>query len=476
MKFELILPRELYLTGENISVDVRLTNTGQAAVDAPRLVARENAQPVYTLRGPSYPNGVSFNFRDSRPGAASVPPPAPSTYRVLPGAHMETGFNLTEIQALNAPGEYTLSARIDWEGWSAEAAPVKFRVEKAKFVEASLGMDVYSRSARSLRAVWIGESSGRRFLGESFFYENRPDLGEMKLSETRIIRQIGPKGADPFCPWVNYDRMSAPKFWHGWREGAILYAFSDDEQAPRRFDMRSDKARIVHPALMSESGELDVLVLDGNRKTLRMVRFPAQPEGENSAAAAWTAELPEEVAGLRLGIGPKEQGGSRLAVAVSQHGAKLAIRIIRIRDNAAEISPPLLTDTGYVLHESRPAIGFAPDGSMLASVLFAKHPGLRTLAVADVAIPREGEPKVQVTALGLAPAPVVQAWTEFTATDDPPVRRWLIRTNNEHVLGGQPLVRVNFNAPVVDLLRMSVATYCLTLDPDHGARMVPTGF
>src|ERR1700691_5755184 len=81
IKLELILTRDLYLTGENINVDIQLTNTGSTAVDAPRLASRENAQPVYLLRGPSHPNGVTFNFRDSRPGASSVPFPEPSTHR-----------------------------------------------------------------------------------------------------------------------------------------------------------------------------------------------------------------------------------------------------------------------------------------------------------------------------------------------------------------------------------------------------------
>src|SRR6266849_2558938 len=220
MKLELFLPRDLYLTGEDISLDIQLTNTGTAAVDAPRLASPENPQPVYLLRGPSYPNGVTFNLRDSRPGAASVPAPAPSTYRLVPGATMETGFSLNSIKPVLEPGDYTISARIDWGGWSAEAVPVKFRVEKAKFVESSLGVDVLSRSTRTMRAVWIAESAGGRHLGESFLYEGRPDLGEFKVTGTRIIRQVGPKASNAFCPWVNFDRVESPKFWHGWQEGA----------------------------------------------------------------------------------------------------------------------------------------------------------------------------------------------------------------------------------------------------------------
>ena len=131
MTLELILPRDVYLTGENVDVDVRLTNTGTVAIDVPSLNSRQNPQPVYSLRGPSYPDGFTFNFRDLRSGAAPSLAQEPSLHRLGPAATMETGFVLNSIKPVSEPGEYTVAARIDWGGWSAEAAPVKFRVEKA---------------------------------------------------------------------------------------------------------------------------------------------------------------------------------------------------------------------------------------------------------------------------------------------------------------------------------------------------------
>ncbi|MGA7236198.1 MAG: hypothetical protein WBY44_10990 [Bryobacteraceae bacterium] len=276
VKLELSLGRDRFLLGESISVDIRLENTGLRAMDVPMLKSVQNSQPVYRLEGPSYPKGVAFSLRDIK--RTGDPPVSraknePSTYRLAAGGDMQTGFDLTKLKPIHEPGEYAISAKIDWNGWSAESAPVKFRVEKAKFLEASLGVDVATASTSTLRAVWIAESPAGRMLGESVFYEDRPDLAAFKLTGTRIIRAIGPAASDGFCPWIDFDRMSAPKFWHGWREGAVLSAFSDDERAPRIFDMGSKNAQIVRPTLMNRSGELDVLVLGANRKTLRMVRF-----------------------------------------------------------------------------------------------------------------------------------------------------------------------------------------------------------
>ena len=390
---------------------------------------------------------------------------------------MQTGFDLTQLKPIHEPGEYAISAKIDWNGWSVESAPVKFRVEKAQFLEASLGIDVAAASTSTLRAVWIAESSGGRMLGESFFYENRPDLAEFKPTGTRIIRAIGPTASDAFCPWVNFDRMSAPKFWHGWREGAILSVFSDDESEPRTFDLGSKKARIVRPTLMSHSGELDVLVLGADRKTLQMVRFlPDDPKSQ--ASVLWTIDLPEESVAIALGIGPETEGGSRVAASFSQTGSRMDVRLIRIRDRSAETSSPLSINDAFALPNSEPSVSIAPNGTVRASLLLARNPLLRSLAVADVTAQRNGEASLAISEVGRAEVPVLQGWTAQSVSDGPPVRRWLMRMANGSVGGGSAPIPIPAakGAVVADLLRMSVATYVLMIDPDHGPRLAAAGF
>jgi hypothetical protein len=387
---------------------------------------------------------------------------------------MATGFNLNSLKPISEPGEYSISARIDWGRWSAEAAPVKFRVEKAAFLEASLGVDVYSRSARTIRAVWIAESAGGRVLGESFLYEKRPDLGEVNVTGTRIIRQVGPQAANAFCPWVNFDRIESPKFWHGWQEGASLLAFSDDEPGPRSFDTGSAKAQIVQPAFMSRSGDLEVLVLGEDRKTLRLVRFP--PEAATSPIEAWSIQLPEPAVAVRLGIGPQAEGGHRVAAAISQSGLKIAIHLIRCGENSATVDPPALFDSAFVLPHSEPAVAIAPDGSVHASVLFAKHPGLRTLAMAELTS-RGGQTTISASEAGRTEAAVSQAWTAYPAAlGSSPAGKWLAQTVKGASGGGERPKPVTAGAPIVGFLRMSSAAYALTLDSNRGPRLIATGF
>jgi hypothetical protein len=472
MKLELILPRELYLTGETIDVDIELTNTGKTAVDAPTLATRGNTQPDYRLQGPAYPQGVSFNFHDIHVAGEESPAaaPEPATHHLEAGGTMATGFSLTSIKPIAEPGEYNLSAKIDAKGWSAQAAPVKFRVEKARFVESSLGIDINPNSARSMRAVWIAESAGGRMLGETFLYEKRPDLGEVIVTGTRIIRKVGAGSTNAFVPWTNYDRISAPKFWHGWREGAALLAFSDDEGEPRYFDMGSPKSEIVQPTFMNRAGDLEALVLSENRRTLRLVRFPAA----GKSSVAWSLDLPEEAAATCAGIDPKS--GLRIALYAYQSGLKVAVRLIRVSETAAQVDPPMLFDEAFLLPDSTPSLGIEEDGTIHASLLFARHPGLRSLGVGDLTVAKEKKDRT-VTFVGRIDSPALHAWTAHNATGEgPATRRWLIQTVQRTQGGGSEPITMPVDAPAVGLLRMFSATYLLELDPNSGPHLVAAYF
>jgi len=446
MKLELILPREQYLLGERINLDLRLTNPGKTAVEVPALTGRGSAQPVYRLRGPAYPDGVSFHFA-ADPAAADQT----AANRLEAGETMEDGFSLTSLKPIAEPGDYTLGATMQGKGWSAEAPPIRFRVEKAKFLDASLGVDVFSPTTTTFRAVWTADTERGRVLGETFFYENRPDLSEVRLTSTRIIRAIGAKATDPFCPWINYDRASASKYWHGWREGSALFAFSDDEDSPRTFDMGSARAHIVRHTVMNRAGDLHVLVLSENRTTLRLIRFP-HAEG-SGASVQWTAELPEPGANVGLGLGPADEGGSMVALAVSQRGLKLALRLIRIGAEEAEIGAPTLLDEAFVLPSSEPGVHIAPDGTIRAAVVVAKHPALRTLAVAELLASPGGNISTSFTDAGKADTAVAKAIAAYTATEGPPSMAFLIHPT------------------AADILRMSFTTYQLTIDPNRGVRL-----
>jgi hypothetical protein len=164
-------------------------------------------------------------------------------------------------------------------------------------------------------------------------------------------------------------------------------------------------------------------------------------------------------------------------VAVFQTGLKMAIRLIRFGENSAKVDPPALFDTAFTLPDSEPSIHIDPDGSIQAAVVVAKHPGLRTLAVADLSVPKEGQASTTMSDAGRTEAPVSQAWTTHpVALDGAPIRKWLIRTAKGAFGGGDQPISVTTGAPVVGVLRISGATYVLTLDPNRGPRLMQAGF
>jgi hypothetical protein len=179
---------------------------------------------------------------------------------------------------------------------------------------------------------------------------------------------------------------------------------------------------------------------------------------------------------VRLGIGPQAEGGHRVAAAISQSGLKIAIHLIRCGENSATVDPPALFDSAFVLPHSEPAVAIAPDGSVHASVLFAKHPGLRTLAMAELTS-RGGQTTISASEAGRTEAAVSQAWTAYPAAlGSSPAGKWLAQTVKGASGGGERPKPVTAGAPIVGFLRMSSAAYALTLDSYRGPRLIATGF
>ncbi len=483
VKLELTIPRDRFLLGESISVGIRLENTGAATAEVPKLKSMENTQPVYRIEGPSFPTGASFTMREAvlagEPGALGAAG-QPSTLLLSPGQATETGFKLNERMAVEEPGEYRLSASIDWQGRSAEAAPVQFRLERATYLDASLGVDFAATSSRMVRAVWIAQTDSGRVLGETFQYENRPDLAEVRTTGTRIITPVGPAASHPFCPWTNFDRGDAASAWHGWQEDTRLLAIAMGESRAQEFDLGSDKATVVRPALLSRDGNMDVLVIDASRRSLQLIRFFAPIEGEprKSPARLWRTDLTEDVEAAHAAIGPEREGGSRLVILASQTARNIALRLLRVTTQGAQLQSQLVVENGFLIPRSEPGLTIAQDGSAKAALLFARDPERRVLAIADVSVPKAGgNGSLVTTELGKVASQPVAAASVFRATPaGQDTRSWFAGLADGGVVGGgrSPQRIEGITQPrAVDFLRLSVASYVLVIDPTRGPTLHP---
>ena len=103
VEIKLKFPKSDYVLSEDIEMTVAVTNSTSAAVEIPNPFYRDNWQPVYTITGPSYPQGHTFSFRSI---ALNRPAPEPEDVPLVT-------VNL-------APGE-TLAKDVPLHQW----APVK---------------------------------------------------------------------------------------------------------------------------------------------------------------------------------------------------------------------------------------------------------------------------------------------------------------------------------------------------------------
>lgn len=478
MKLELHIPRKRYLLGENVSVDLRLTNTGSAAIQAPELFNTLNSQPVYRLTGPSIDQSVAFTYRDMKLSVAEreVAPAMSKTATIEPGEYLETDLVLNQLKPLTHPGSYTLSARIDWNGWSAEAQPVTFEMEASDFQHASLGVDLFSSSTRTLRVVWISRAGSGNILGESFFYEKRPDLGEIQVTGTRIIYTAGPQAAEPFCPWTNYDRADGAGSWHGWREGSRLFAIAMGGEKPQSFNLPSDQAKVIRPALMLRNGDLQVFYLSADRRTLGMIRFYTPGKaGAKPPEEVWRLPLPDAVISARVALGPESAGSRRAVALLSQHEGRIAVRLARLQEARAELSDPLMIADAHAAPDCELAATFAADGAFHVAGVFTKDAGRRQAAMfeARFALVPGGENGVKVTMLGALENPLAASAVAYSAAEAADVAPYAVLqlADGSWRYNLRPFRVPAASVMPLELLRSGGATYVLLLRAQAGPEL-----
>lgn len=480
MKLDLHVPRERFLLGENVSVELTLTNTGAAPIQVPKLRSTLNTQPVYRLTGPGFPDGVSFTYREVKlpPEERGAGSETPETRTLRPGEVLQAGFRLNQLKPLDRAGLYTLSARIEWGGWAAASEAKTFVMENSSFEQASIGVDLFSSSTRSLRVVWTSRADARHVIGESFLYEKRPDLGEAGVTGSRIIHEVGSDATEPFCPWTNYDRSDGEGGWHGWREGSRLFAIAMGEEKPQSSDLGSDKVKLVRPALMLRNGEMDVFYLSPDGRTLRMVRFHTPGDGPaRPPELAWTVDLPEPVVSARAAIGRESAGGRRIVTLLSQQGTRIAVRLARIQDARAEVSDPILIKDANALPESEPGAVIAADGTIHVAAVFTRDAGRKEAAMLEARFPATtgGAVNVQVKPLGTLESALASTGVAYSVTEPGDVAPYVVaRLADGGLRFGQKAVSVAAPPAIpLDVLRMSGATYLLLLRPQGGPQLFP---
>jgi hypothetical protein len=466
------LAQERFVTKESIVVRILIRNTGSTPIDVPNPENNGNTQPVYTISGPSYPKGYSFHFRGIASGNPNASPQIGkgSLVRLGPSQTHEAALPLEQLVRFPQPGPHTITASLEVNGAKVMSPPVGFIIEPTVIRSMQPLIDDGAQNTNPIRVLClVGNAPGLR-LYQAIVREERPDLGETSLAKLVSVAAADPHTTAVFGPWTNHNRLDSLLNRFGWQAGAVLGVEGIAGGASLKFTFPTQPFRLIRPAVMPESGEVDVFALAGDGKTLDLVRFPIARAGAE-AKLQWSLQLAAVPVGARATLAPKVAGARRAAVLVSADpgGARMTL----VEADQADTTPKTrsVVVTGAVLlPDSEPAITIGPDGKTRASAIFAEDPDLRRMFVADVAWPTgPGEGVVARAGAGRLPNPPRAAAVTYSVTSRPAARRdWLVLLRDGTVIfSGSPTRPRQIDGSLLlplDLLAMSEMTYLLTLD------------
>jgi hypothetical protein len=472
VEIKIDLGQQRFIAKESMVMRVFIHNTGTAPVSAPNPENNRNTQPIYTVTGPSFPKGHTFHFRQIAIGDPHPPKEQEpgTTVTVAPGQTHEAALPLEQLVRFSQPGKHTLVASLEIGSQKVESEPVEFTIEAPDIRSMQFLADDGFQSSNPIRVLCLMGQAPDQRLYQAILREDRPDLGEVGLAKMISVAPADQKATALIGPWANHNRMESLLNRFGWQAGAILGIEGLAGSPGLRFTLPETPSQLVRPALMSDSGDVDVLALSANRSSLSMIRFPiARPGAE--ARMLWTLPLPSPPAGVRAAIGPRAAGARRVAILVipdGSNGSRMALVDGGVDQAQPAVREVVLPDA-TPLPGGEPALMMAPDGTIHASAMFVEDAKQRKVFVADIKWPAgsgQGTP-TRGKSFKL-PGATRSAQITYSVTSKSPRREWLVLLQDGSVVfsGSPSRPRKVDGSPAIplDLVAMSQMTYLLTLD------------
>jgi hypothetical protein len=472
VEIKIELGQQHFISKESMVMRVLLHNTGSAAVTAPNPENNRNTQPLYTITGPSFPKGHTFHFRQI---ALGDPNPAKEqeagmTVTIAPGETHEAALPLEQLVRFPQPGKHTLKASIEIGGQKVESAPIEFTIEAPHIRSMQFLADDGFQTSNPIRVLCLNGEAPNQRLYQAILREDRPDLGEVGLAKMIAVAPADPKTTALIGPWANHNRMESLLNRFGWQAGAVLDIEGLAGSPALRFTLPDSSGQLLRPALMSDSGDVDVMVLSAAGNSLSMIRFPpARPGAE--AKMLWTLPLQTAPASARAAIGPRAAGARRYAVLILPEGSK-GSRMILVDGGTDQTKPAVreaVLPDATPLPGGEPAIMVATDGTIHASAIFVEDVKQRKVFVADVKWPAGSGQATPTRGKSFKlPGAPRSAQVTYSVASKSPRREWLVLLQDGSVVfsGSPNRPRKVDGSPAlpIDLVAMSQMTYLLTLD------------
>jgi hypothetical protein len=361
-------PQASYVSGENIQVEVVLTNTGTAPVTLPLLNDPYGPQPYFVISGPSFPKAHRFYWNGKAPSGSQPPRESRS---VAPGKSLSARLALPSNLVFATPGVHELFATYEWNGTVIESnrisvtmeapGPPLFRVVGRTPLSSEVGIQALSVEGAALYLAT--------------FDEERPEIGETSFGGISRLASIDAGATDFFAPWCQtaVAGIIGPRF--GWRTGNAV-TVAGFRKLPQRVELPFPP-KIHGPSLMSANGDIDLLVTDGSGTRLALVRFPNVGYNQQPAPAVvtWNRDVAEPISDLTSTINPP---GARFAVLRQGN----SISLVTWDDSGPKIEQAAHVE-GKPVAAVAPALGASLSGVVRASILTAETDNDRKVALTE---------------------------------------------------------------------------------------------
>ena len=472
------LKKDRFLAKEAMGAAMRIENTGDAPVEVPDPQTNINWQPIYTVEGPSFPQGYTFHFRGVLLGDMEVGHEGLDlvTVRLEPGQSHIAEVPLEQMATFAKPGEYTLAASMDIGGKTVRSEPVTFTIVEPVFQSFHIAVAEGFQSSYPIRVFGLVASGSTADVYMALFKEVEADVGDVRLMDLTYCAPAGKNAKQLFGARMNYTGLGTPAPRVGWRRDSTLCVIGFGEEEPKTFDP-PEPFEIVRPGLMTESGDLDLFVLSEGGKVLSLVRFP---DGEDAPKSMWDFDLPAEATAGRAALGPSSAGSDRVAVLIAdtKKGALLAL----LNAGNGEAKPKLqkvVVKGKHHLPSCEPAVRMDRDGNIHASTLIVDDSDERVVQLIDLAWSPNAKPPFSANrslAATLQKDARAGAVVYGVAERDTPRRDWAILLEDGQIVTNQflePRSLPGEPAVPLQLLPMSRRTYLLVEDPKKVLRLTP---
>jgi hypothetical protein len=398
--FEINLPQSVYLAQQAVELSLRITNSGDVPVELPDPDDLMSSQPVYGLAGPGNPKPVLFS-KWSKYGRGRPTPPDAKLLTIAPGETWEGSVPLQRLTPVEIEGEYRVAAALSWKGLNVRAKDIAFQLARPIPISIHVGQGARPFDQALGQIVFLQPEQEAKGVYSIRFQESDPSNSEVALDPTRRRATAGAGATDVMSPWRNTPFFDEMLQWTVWREGRSIKALSSVEKVPATIDLPAEPDFLVHPALKTKDGPVEILAVKG--KTISLITAPPRPKSQ--PAIAWHADLPAMPGLMTSALGPVAKGSPRHIAFVVKGSKGIEVRHGSYTPGGLGRFQTAHVDGGVLLDGVPLELTVTGDGVAHVAVVQSRDAG-KALSLAEIQF-GDGGPKVTVRPLPPLEEPAV---------------------------------------------------------------------